>query len=220
MSDTALPPPAPASRLARLRAWVSTHKPVAVGGAAAAGVAGFAIYRRRAATPGSGANSATGGAGATPGNAPIAGLSGDPADYTSEIENWVQDALNTNNANLLAELATAPKPVHHRRPVPAAPRPGAGTYRIRKGDTLAKIAAYTLGDDSAANIRAIRRANPILISFPRTARLDWLAGDLIHIPKAPPRAKRPAPKKRRRRPGSGTGAVLPPQPQYPLSASR
>lgn len=91
--------------------WVKAHpKPVA-GGTAAALVAIYALYRRKAAaSSGTSANTvaATGTNPGTAGTSAVAGLSGTPDTETSDIENWVQDQLNSLETGQPASTATVP----------------------------------------------------------------------------------------------------------------
>lgn len=197
----------------RVKTWVLAHKPVAAGGAAAAGVTGVAVYRRRsAAAAGQSDPTAT-----DLSNTPAAGLSGGPADYTSQIEGYVQDALNAQGAANRQYINRRFSRLRHRhRPAvphtpPPAPRPGSGVYRIQRGDTLAHISKLVYGNEGTPFIHAIKVANPVLMPFPKSAKLNWLAGDVIHIPRAPRGASEDHHRRdrhRRRRAGTGTALQI------------
>jgi hypothetical protein len=60
---------------------------------------------------------------------------------------------------------------------------------IKKGDTIAKIALAVYGVADATGEKAIRHANPILISFPAGASLSFFAGDTLKIPAYTPPIK-------------------------------
>lgn len=191
-------PAAPSSAAAQ---WIATHKPAAAGAAAAVLVVGLALRSRAGGQGAAGANDGTGNA-STPGAlTSTAGLSGTPDTSATDIENWVQDALNASNAAVNAQLAagaaapTPTPPAAPSGPTPA-PRPGAGRWLIHKGDTLARIATAVYGRSDAPYESALRRANPILASYPATSRLDWLAGHTLTVPK-PPAApvRKPTPSK-------------------------
>lgn len=184
-------------------AWVSSHKQILAGGAAVVGVGLFALHQRNTSA----------GTAATP--AAQAGLTAAPGTTGTDIETWVQDALNAQNAELNRALRQRKKPKNPKTP-PPVPRPGHGHYTIRHGDTLERVAQAVYGNADKSSIRALKLANPILWPFSATARLDHYAGDTIRVPaqhhkgghhNPPPHPKKPRrgrkpkeprPKRRRR----------------------
>lgn len=191
-----------ASPPGRVSAWLQTHKQQAAAGAAGVAVAGFALYRRHAAA-------AAAGTGAAPTDS--SGLAGygtstvgqTPDTSGTDYGNQFQDALNQLQGeidNLGATPATptapkpAPKPVTRKAPAPSpVPKPGTGTYKIRHGDTLAKIAQRLFGSSDPWALHDLRKSNPIFRTFDRTDSLNHYAGHTLKIPKAtpPPTKKKP-----------------------------
>jgi hypothetical protein len=92
------------------QAWFATHKPVALGGAAALVVA-FALYQKRKAAAAANAPAAgTAGTSGTWAQTGTAGLTGnDPGTTATDLQNAVQDQINTAlgqfQANINDQLA-------------------------------------------------------------------------------------------------------------------
>lgn len=113
---------APAASSGGAEDWVRSHRAEAAASVVGLVVA-FALYRRHIAnSAGTGVGAAAAIAGTN--GTDIAGLTA-PNTSTSDIENWVQDALNSQSAAINAQLST---PTNPPAPTPAAPAPKPGTF--------------------------------------------------------------------------------------------
>lgn len=115
--------PVPASPR-QLSSWLRSHRKQAGAGAAVAAVVLFALYRRHV-DAGAGDTSNTVAAAAGSGTLAAdntAGLSGTPDTSDDDIENWVQDSLNSLQGEINGQLATPTAPAAPAPPK-AAPKP-------------------------------------------------------------------------------------------------
>lgn len=115
---------APAGGNSGADAWLRAHRLEA--GATVVGlVAAYALYRRHVANTAAGVGTAASIAGTSQsGTDNIAGLTA-PDTSTSDVENWVQDALNSQSSAISAQLAASAAPTP---PTPAAPAPAVGSF--------------------------------------------------------------------------------------------
>lgn len=170
-------------RIARARAWLAGHKKQAAAGAAVVGVGAFAYYRSSAASSGTPAGDAGGTAADTADATPaVAGISAPPADSSGTV---TIAGLSTLNALLRKQIKVSQTKTKTPAAPPKLPKPGAGNYTIRHGDTLNKIAQSVYGHTGGKYTRTLRVHNPTLAPFPDNASLNLFAGDQIRIPAAP-----------------------------------
>lgn len=170
-------------RIARLRAWLAGHKKQAAAGAVVVGVGGYALYRSSAGSSGTPAGDAGGTAADTADATPaVAGISAPPPDSSGTVTIAGLSKLNTLLAKQIKVSQTKTKTP---TAPPKLPKPGAGNYTIKHGDTLNKIAQANFGHTGGRYTRTLRVHNPTLAPFPDNASLNLFAGDQIRIPAAP-----------------------------------
>jgi len=162
-----------------VRAWIDAHEtPIMVSGGV--GIAGLALYVRHRRTSAAAGTDAAGAAaaGVTPN---IAGLSGAPDTSSTDLQNELQDEINSQFGTLqqqltdaIAKLPKAPTPTPPPKPAPPAakppptpakpappkPTPATKTYTVVHGDNLSKIAAA-----HGITLAQIEKLNPQIKNF-------------------------------------------------------